>query len=273
MTDEKPELPGKNDYVMAFRAIALAEGLSGDAKRIAAIILGHFNTQTGQCDPGTDRLMSKAKVKSKKTIVNATNELHRLGLVVKVKHGGNGFRTRYQPNWGRLREIVEASQRDDDEPEIVQKLTLSKCKSLHLDGVKSNTLTNIRNSSKELIGSGVPSGGVDGSQVPPPAKQVSAERVQGLLKQAVRQPHQFRHPPLSVVDAEEAAKLRLDEAVASLGDTMRTIVLERITPDIERQALVAERKSHGTGIRVVVDLVSAMAAGRSSTERKSEWRD
>ncbi|MBU1313981.1 MAG: helix-turn-helix domain-containing protein [Alphaproteobacteria bacterium] len=257
---DRPELPGKADYSIAFRAIALAEGLSGDAKRVAAIILGHFNTKTGQCDPGTERLMSKAKVKSKRTIINATNELHRLGLVVKVRHGGNGFRTRYQPNWTRFREIVEASERDDDEPETVQNGALSKCKSVHLDGANPCTLTNLRNSSKKLIGTDSASGRVD---LPTPAKAartVPVESIQGLLRRSVKHPFQHQRQPLGVVDAHEAARHQLNEAIEALGDTMRVFVLGRITPEIESAALVAEQKSRGAGLRLVVDRVSGLGA-------------
>jgi predicted transcriptional regulator len=243
---------------MAFRAIALAEGLSGDAKRVAAIILGHFNTKTGQCDPGTERLMSKANV-SKRTVVNATNELHRLGLVVKVRHGGNGFRSRYQPKWSRFREIVEASERDDDEPEKVQNGALRQCKMVHLDSANPCTLTHVRNSSKKLIGTDGASGRV---QLPKQAradKAVGAERVNGLLRRSVRGPLRQQRQPLSVVDAQEAARQQLDQAIAALGETMKAIVLGRITPEIEQAALVAEQKSRGAGLRLVVDRVSDIA--------------
>jgi hypothetical protein len=40
--NDKPELPGKNDFAMAFKAIALARGLSGDAKTVGAVLLAHF---------------------------------------------------------------------------------------------------------------------------------------------------------------------------------------------------------------------------------------
>jgi Fic family protein len=243
---------------MAFRAIALHEDLSGDAKRVAAIILGHFNTRTGQCDPGTERLMSKAGV-SKKTVVNATNKLHELGLVVKVRHGGNGFRSRYQPNWKRFREIVEASNSDENEGEIVQKRALTKCKSVHLDGVKACTLTNTRNLSKELIRDGA-SGGVRKFADPQAASSVVAEKVKGLLKGSLQQPFRNSSKPLSVADAKHSAKSQLDDAIASLSETMKAVVLERITPEIEDAALVAEQKSRGAGLRLVVDRVSVIGA-------------
>lgn len=255
---DRPELPGKADYAMAFRAIALAEGLSGDAKRVAAIILGHFNTKTGQCDPGTERLMSKANV-SKRTVVNATNDLNRLGLVVKVRHGGNGFRSRYQPNWRRFREIVESSNDDQKEGEIVQNAALTKCKSVHLDSAKACTLTNTRNLSKELMRSDGASGRVGASKPAGTATAVIADKVQGLLRRSVRHPHQIQRTPLSVADAQQAARHQLDEAIAMLSPTMKAIVTSRITPEIEQAALVAEQKSRGAGLRLLVDRVSNIA--------------
>lgn len=143
--NEKPVLPSKNDLPIAYRAICLADGLSGDAKKIAAIIIGHFNVRTGQCDPGTERLMSKAGV-SRRSVVNATNDLHNLGLVVKVKHGGNGFRSRYQPKWDTFKDIIRAFEGDEIEDEIVQEPAHTKCKSLHIDSASFCTLTQSRNS-------------------------------------------------------------------------------------------------------------------------------
>ncbi|WP_428414583.1 hypothetical protein [Pararhizobium sp.] len=56
----KPDMPGKHDFTIAYKAIGYAPGLAGDIKSVGIVILSHFNAKTGQCDPGTDRLMAKA---------------------------------------------------------------------------------------------------------------------------------------------------------------------------------------------------------------------
>lgn len=147
--NDRPDLPGKNDFAMAFKAIALARGLSGDAKTVGAVLLAHFNAKTGQCDPGTDRIAAKAGI-STRNVVKATNALHESGLVVKTRHGGNGFRSSYQPNWGKFREVVEAFEKADGAAEIVNKRALTQCTNVHLDNEQTFTLTHIRNSPKEL---------------------------------------------------------------------------------------------------------------------------
>lgn len=229
--------------------------MSGDAKRVAAIILGHFNTKTGQCDPGTERLMSKAKV-SKRTVVNATNELHRLGLVVKIRHGGNGFRSRYQPNWRRFREIVEASECDEDEPQIVQKGAPKQCKRVHLDSAKPCTLTHVRNSSKKLIGADGASGGVEQPSACRLEKPVSAERLHGLMRGSVRALTSHKRLPPSVVDPQADVRLRIDTQVEGLGSTLRSIIDQRMTPEIQHEAIVAELKMRGAGLPLIIDRVS-----------------
>lgn len=258
--NDKPELPGKNDLPIAYRAICLAAGLSGDAKKIAAIIIGHFNIKTGQCDPGTERLMSKSGA-SKRTVVNATNELHRLGLVVKVRHGGNGFRSRYQPKWDAFNEIVRAFQDEEIDEEIVQNAALSKCKSVHLDSANPCTLTKSRNSIKELKDTDGASGRVEPLSSPRTVRPVSADRVQGLLRDSLRKAHRPKPQLPSVVAAQEAARHRLEDAIAALSETMRGVIDQRMTAEIQQEAIVAEVKRQGGGIAVVVERVSQMPKG------------
>ena len=47
---------GPSNTFIAFKAISLADDLSGTEKRVAAAIIDHFNRKTAQCDlrPGTD---------------------------------------------------------------------------------------------------------------------------------------------------------------------------------------------------------------------------
>ncbi|PWE57905.1 hypothetical protein DEM27_01550 [Metarhizobium album] len=257
---ERPELPDKNDIPIAYRAVCLSP-ISGGAKQIAAIIIGHFNVKTGQCDPGTDTLMRRANL-SKRAVIKATEELNRTGLVVKIRHGGNGFRSQYQPKWKLFREVVDAFVSDDNAAEIVHKSALSRCTKVHLDSALLCTLTKARNSSKKLKGSDGASGGVEPTWPESSSSAEIAERVRGLVKMSVQHPHQFQRGPLTVVDAEAVARHRLNQAIDAQGETVRSFVLERITPEIEQAGVIAEMKSKGSGLRLVVDRVSSIAAER-----------
>lgn len=254
---EQPDLPGKNDFAMAFKAIALARGLSGDAKTVGAVLLAHFNAKTGQCDPGTDRIAMKAGI-STRNVVKATNALHESGLVVKTRHGGNGFRSSYQPNWGKLREVVEAFERSDGAAEVVNKRASTKCTNVHLDSEQTFTLTHIRNSSKKLTDSDGASGEADANPAPRPVRSVSKDRVQGLLRESLRHPSARKQQPPSVVLAQEAARHRIEIDIDKLSPTTRSVVDQRMTADIQHEAIIAEQKRQGAGLDVIMERVSQM---------------
>lgn len=254
---DKPDLPGKNDLPIAYRAICLADGLSGDAKKIAAIIIGHFNVRTGQCDPGTERLMSKSGA-SRRSVVNATNELHRLGLVVKVRHGGNGFRSRYQPKWEAFNALIRQFEGDETETYIVQEPAHTKCKSLHIHSASSCTLTQSRNSTKKLNDADGASGRGDDHPSSKPVRTVSAETVQGLLRDSLRHRPAIKRQLPSVVAAQEAARHRIECEIGKLGETIRSVIDQRMTPEIESAAIVAELKTQGSGVHMVIERVSQM---------------
>ncbi|WJR67662.1 hypothetical protein QTA58_02535 [Neorhizobium sp. CSC1952] len=262
---DRPELPGKNDFAVAFKAIALARGLSGDAKTVAAVIITHFNAKTGQCDPGTDRLAAKAGI-STRNVVKATNVLHESGLVVKTRHGGNGFRSSYQPNWSKFREIVETFERPDGGAEIVNKRALSKCTNVHLDSEQTFTLTHIRNSPKKLTHTDGASGRAQPSMPSKVSPAVTAEMINGLVRRSLSRPYASKRQPPSVVDPKEGLRDQFFAAIETLGDTMKAVVLSRLTSDIEREALIAEQKSRGAGLRLVVDRVSGLDATRGNRD-------
>lgn len=260
--NDRPELPGKNDFAMAFKAIALARGLSGDAKTVGAVLLAHFNGKTGQCDPGTDRIATKAGI-STRNVVKATNALHDSGLVVKTRHGGNGFRSSYQPNWSKLRAIVEAFEQADGTAETVNKRAHTKCTNVHLDSEQTFTLTHIRNSPKKLTDAFGASGRDGDCASSKPVRTVSDDRVQGLLRDSLRHRPAIKRQPPSVALAQEAARHRLGDAIAALSETMRGVIDVRMTAEIQQEAIIAEVKRQGGGLPVVIERVSQMPFGKA----------
>ncbi|MCJ9672910.1 MULTISPECIES: helix-turn-helix domain-containing protein [unclassified Neorhizobium] len=258
---DKPDLPSKTDFATAWKALTLVRGLSGDAKTVAGVILSHFNAKTGQCDPGTERLMAKAGV-SKRTVVNATNELDRRGLVVKVRHGGNGFRSRYQPNWTALRQIVDDFESDEPTREVMQERALSKCTNVHLDGAKPCTLTHIRNSPKELTDSDGAIGDVRPHQPKNTSASVTAERVNGLVRGSLRRSPSFYRAPPTVATATADASQRLAAQIDSLGETMRAMLTAAVDEAMRQAAVVEEQKRQGAGLPYLIDRVQSVASWR-----------
>ncbi|NRF08295.1 helix-turn-helix domain-containing protein [Agrobacterium pusense] len=254
--NDKPELPSQKDFAVAYKAIALARGLSGDAKTVGAVILSHFNARTGQCDPGTDRLMARAGV-SKRTVVNATNELHARGLIVKIHHGGNGFRSRYQPNWAGFRQLVADFESGENDDEVVQERASTRCKNVHLDSANPCTLTHIRNSPKKLTDSDGAIGYVRSKRSEDKPASVDAERVNGLVRGSLRGPRNpYRLPP-SVAAATAAASDRLAAQIDSLSETMRTMLTAAVDEAMRQAAVVEEQKRQGAGLPYLIDRVQS----------------
>lgn len=255
---DKPELPSQKDFAIAFKAIALVRGLSGDAKTIGAVILSHFNAKTGQCDPGTDRLMARAGV-SKRTVVNATNELHARGLIVKIHHGGNGFRSRYQPNWAGFRQLVAEFDSGENDEEIVQDRASTRCKNVHLDSAKPCTLTNIRNSPKKLIDSDGAIGEVRSKPPENTSASANVDRVNGLVRESLkRSRHPHRVPP-SVASATAEASDRLAAQIEKLSETMRATLAAVVDHDMRQAAIIEEQKRQGAGLPYLFDRVSSVS--------------
>lgn len=253
---QKPNLPSQKDYAIAYKAIALVRGLSGDAKSVGAVILSHFNVKTGQCDPGTDRIAARAGI-STRNVVKATNALHESGLVVKTRHGGNGFRSSYQPNWDKLKAIVEAFERSDDAPETVNKRAPTKCTNVHLDSEQTFTLTHIRNSPKKLTDSDGAIGEVQSMPSSAPSTPTTAERVKGLVRGSLRHPRSpYRLPP-SVASATAEASDRLTAQIESLSETMRSMLALVVDEATRQAAIIEEQKRQGAGLPYLIDRVQS----------------
>jgi hypothetical protein len=92
------------DTLLALKAISLAPGLTENARRVAATLIEHFNRETGQCDPGIERIADLLGI-STRTVIRSTQRLERAGLFRKARHGGNLNRNHYEPVWSRFQEI------------------------------------------------------------------------------------------------------------------------------------------------------------------------
>src|SRR5262245_7648553 len=143
-------LPQKFDTTIAHKIINLMPELTGTDKRIAAVLLEHFNRKTGQCDPSLGRIARLAGV-SRRTVIRSVSDLVRAGIFYVVRHGGHSQRNSYGPAWLRFRELdalwrarfrgestVDGSKTS---PEIGQ--------TCHVSGDEPGTQTFLTNQSKE----------------------------------------------------------------------------------------------------------------------------
>jgi DNA-binding MarR family transcriptional regulator len=95
------------DILIAHKVINLSEELSNSEKRVAAVLIDHFNRKTGQCDPGQESIAELAGI-CRRTVVRSVRRLARLGYIKKVTHGGHFHRNHYEPIWSAFRKIDAA---------------------------------------------------------------------------------------------------------------------------------------------------------------------
>src|SRR3569623_625328 len=91
------------DTLLAAKVINVLPGLRPSDRKVALVLIEHFNRKTGRCDPGIKRIASLLDCCTR-TVIRATSRLEKLGLFEKDRHGGNSYRNRYRPNWKRLAE-------------------------------------------------------------------------------------------------------------------------------------------------------------------------
>ena len=91
-----------SDPLMALKMLLLCEDLSGSEKRVAGVIIDHYNRKTGQCDPGMGTIARLVGV-SRRTVIRAAGVLANKGYIRKLRHGGKFHRNQYEPNWAHFR--------------------------------------------------------------------------------------------------------------------------------------------------------------------------
>lgn len=142
---------GPSDSLIAHKVINLCEDLSSSEKRVAAVIIDHFNRRTGQCDPGIGTIARLAGV-SRRTVIRAAGVLASKGYIRKQRHGGKFHRNQYEPNWVQFR-AMEArwnARRSKSVRQIgATNLSPLERQSCHVTSDASVTQTLPRNSLKE----------------------------------------------------------------------------------------------------------------------------
>ncbi len=145
------------DTLLALKAVSLAPGLTENDRRVAAALIEHFNRETGQCDPGLERIADLLGI-STRTVIRSIKHLEAAGLIRKVRHGGHLNRNRYELVWSRFQEIeaqwlarLARSARSK-----VTKVSPAKCQPCHLGGDSPVTQTCRSNLLKETCSNRLP---------------------------------------------------------------------------------------------------------------------
>jgi predicted transcriptional regulator len=157
--------------LLAHKAIALASGLTESDRMVACAIVEHFNRETSQCDPGIDRLAGLTQF-NRRTVIRATNRLHRRGLIRKRRHGGYLNRNSYEPAWERLTELLaewEQQFRRKAGNRSTTHMSPAKRQGCHLQGDTDVTQTCITNLSQETYSKRTPEKRLEVEQVSRPS--------------------------------------------------------------------------------------------------------
>jgi predicted transcriptional regulator len=92
------------DSLLAIKIIGLMPDLRPSDRRVATLIIEHYNRRDGRCDPGIERLSSVLGL-SRRTVFRSLKRLEVAGLIKRIRHGGYSHRNRYVPNWARLADL------------------------------------------------------------------------------------------------------------------------------------------------------------------------
>lgn len=96
------------DLLLAMRVILYARDLSPPQKAVGCAIAAHYNEETGQCDPGIERIADLVGVK-RDTVFRTLKKLEAepFKIVTRKTYGGKHHRNSYALDWVRIRELAK----------------------------------------------------------------------------------------------------------------------------------------------------------------------
>lgn len=258
----------ENDILFAYKALNIMPGLSSNTRRVAGLLIDHFNRKTGQCDPSISRLARILDI-DPATVKRATAELcsDDCGLFEKVSHGGLSHRASYLPNWARFREFVTdlgARMKTGEGPAKGAKLRCSRAQNCAVKGRKTAPQTNLINQSNKPICTLSTE-----SQYAKPRVLSPAETMNGLLKGNKPPGAPTLLLPInggkSVSKGKAAwcsAERRWDQDIRAFGEAKYADCIERMTPALMQSATQAEMERRGSGALFVLEALDYPTGGQ-----------
>jgi hypothetical protein len=226
----------------AYRVLSLMDG-NDRGRRVAALVLDHFNRATGQCDPSVSRI-AKILGMGRATVFRALGEEPLSLLFQRVSHGGHSHRNSYAPDWALFGWVSDAfdAARDGNKPlPMVADVRRSRSHLCDVDGLTGETQTyriNLHNKPTES---------------PRPFTQQPLRFVRvvdGRLGKTTG------FAAVSVADRKIADAL--NKALAGDVDAYGK-VLQLATPELYEQAQQAELRRPGSGARMLLEALSEAA--------------
>ena len=266
------------DVAIARRAVGLTVGMSGTTYSVAFALLEHLNRKSGQCDPSIARLSTMLGL-GEATVKRATKELSERGLFKKTVHGGLSHRTKYVPDWGKMKAVLkdwETRMAAGSGPEIEEEkgsdVSCSRDQICAVEGLNIEPRTlwkepyGINPSTDGASGNAKSDDADDGLRTEKPEGFASAD---GLLKkhigEALRQPSRVvKGEGLRV--AESAATKRWNAAMMRRGGNVYARFVDWVTAEISDQATEVEMRRRGDGERFLIDRMHA--AGLITSEAR-----
>jgi predicted transcriptional regulator len=219
--------------LLAFKVIGLVEGLSSIDWRVAAAIFDHLNKRTGQCDPSVARIARLLSI-SERAVIRATNKCERVGLLIKIQHGGNLLRNQYIFNWAFI-ETSEEEWKSLKRSLSRKNLTPHQRQNVPEGPVKSVHQTCPTNLSEETF--------LHETLKP------SSETLRGLSNNSVR----YRGIDKSEAMELAARKRWFTDLNQRFANDMRTnaSIVSRLSSELDDEATKAEIAEKGAGMKLV----------------------
>jgi len=251
----------RSPTALAYEALGLFPGLSGNAHRVAALLVRHRFNKTGRCDPSVGRMAKMLEI-DPATVKRATRELERAGLFTKAVHGGYSNRNQYDPNWDFIYRYIadwKESMRTGEppplpgaelRPEPAQNCAKDGCNTApqtHRDNPKKKTHEETGADNPDIHGPSRPDASGSGKE-----EDSRTEKDQEL--QATMRPRTTKRS----IAAEQAAYKRwMDDFRKHIhqqgGDwECMAELYNLITEAMEKAATQAELKKRGEGLRYIL---------------------
>jgi hypothetical protein len=237
------------DLLLAFKAIALTPLLIDGEKRVACVLLDHYNRKTGQCDPSLGTIAKLLDV-NRRTAIRAVTRLDQLGFILRKVHGGKFHRNSYMPVWEKFRQIeAHWKARRNQQQNNLARSNVSPWQrpDSHVESVDGVTQTYLNNSSQVISDVGSPS-----LRSPSANEWLDKKGLPNKLEyaQVGARPHVNVRRSIA---ARDSAERRWNVALAeSFSPALYTTFVDAIDQRLMEAATDAELNTVGAGLALIM---------------------
>jgi hypothetical protein len=246
----------KRHVLRCYKALHFVPGLKESDRRLGAILLEHYNIETGRCDPGMDRL-SELLGCSVRTVIRALARLEHHRLFSRDRHAGHYQQNAYLPIWQTFWDVLAAWKVRFDASKkrrlAARGMSPARCQPSADSGDTHVTETNFKNSRDATAGA-----------------EPASYHHRGLRSRDVRKglPREARAPFAGLSEIGKAASVariaaerswRSDIEQRFAGDPQtRAAIRQAITDVLSKAATDAEIHHTGGGIAHIVEALASL---------------